>query len=61
VGTALAEARVNISSLELSRLSVAGEALMFVSVDQAVPAELLERVAAVPGMIDVRVVELPAL
>jgi D-3-phosphoglycerate dehydrogenase len=61
VGTALAEARVNISSLELSRLSVAGEALMFVSVDQAVPAGLLERVAAVPGMIDVRVVELPTL
>ena len=61
VGTALAEAGVNISSLELSRLSVAGEALMFVSVDQVVPPGLLERVAAVPGMIDVRVVELPAL
>ncbi len=34
---------------------------MFVSVDQAVSAGLLERLAAVPGMIDVRVVELPAL
>ena len=37
VGTALAEAGVNISSLELSRLSAAGEAMMVVSVDSQVP------------------------
>ena len=61
VGNALAGAGVNISSLELSRLSLAGEALMFVSVDQAVSAGLLKRLAALPGMIRVRVVELPPL
>jgi D-3-phosphoglycerate dehydrogenase len=59
VGMALAEARVNISSLELSRLSAAGDALMFVSVDEPVPASVLADLAAVPGMIEARVVELP--
>jgi D-3-phosphoglycerate dehydrogenase len=60
VGSALAAAGVNISSLELSRLSVAGEALMFVSVDHAISADVLEGLSAVPGMIHAQVVELPA-
>ena len=61
VGTILADARINISSLELSRLSAAGEARMFVSVDDSIPDTALERVAAVDGMLDARVVELPPL
>jgi D-3-phosphoglycerate dehydrogenase len=61
VGTALASAGVNISSLELSRLSEHGEAMMFVSVDQPVSDAVLADLARVPGMLDVRVVELPAL
>ena len=60
VGSALATAGVNISSLELSRLSAAGEAMMFVSVDQAIAAEVLAGLRAVPGMIHAQVVELPA-
>jgi D-3-phosphoglycerate dehydrogenase / 2-oxoglutarate reductase len=60
VGSALADAGVNISSLELSRLSAAGEAMMFVSVDQPIPAEVLDRLRAVPGMVEARVVELPS-
>jgi len=59
VGTALSDAGVNISSLELSRLSAAGEALMFVSVDEAIPEPVLDRLRAVPGMIEARVVLLP--
>jgi D-3-phosphoglycerate dehydrogenase / 2-oxoglutarate reductase len=59
VGTALAASGVNISSLELSRLSEAGEALMFVSVDDAVPADVLDRLREVPGMLELRMVELP--
>jgi len=59
VGTALADAGVNISSLELSRLSAAGEALMFVSVDEPIPEPVLDRLRAVPGMIEARVVVLP--
>ena len=60
VGSALAEAGINISSLELSRLSPAGEAMMFVSVDQPIPDAVLAALRAVPGILDARVVELPA-
>lgn len=59
VGSALAAAGVNISSLELSRLSAAGEAMMFVSVDQAIPDDVLNALRAVPGMVEARVVLLP--
>lgn len=61
VGTLLAEAGVNISSLELSRLSAAGEAMMFVSVDDGVPAAALERLRANEAIVDTRVVQLPDL
>jgi D-3-phosphoglycerate dehydrogenase len=59
VGTILAEAGINISSLELSRLSAHGRAMMFVSVDDAVGASVLDRVRAVDGISEARVVELP--
>jgi D-3-phosphoglycerate dehydrogenase len=61
VGTALAEAGVNISSLELSRLSAHGEAMMFVSVDDAISEAVLDRLRAEPGIVDARLVELPPL
>jgi D-3-phosphoglycerate dehydrogenase / 2-oxoglutarate reductase len=60
VGTILADARINISSLELSRLSEHGEARMFVSVDDPVPQSVLERIGGTDGIIDARIVELPA-
>ncbi len=60
VGTILAEAGINISSLELSRLSVHGEAMMFVSVDDPVGEEVLDRLRAVDGMLEALMVELPA-
>lgn len=59
VGTLLADARINISSLELSRLSEHGEATMFVSVDEPLPAAVLERIRGADGIIDARIVELP--
>ncbi len=59
VGTTLADAGINISSLELSRLSVRGEAMMFVSVDDPIDATILERIRDSDGMVDARVVELP--
>jgi D-3-phosphoglycerate dehydrogenase len=60
VGTILADAGINISSLELSRLSEHGEAMMFVSVDEPVAAEVLGRLHAVDGILSALVVELPA-
>lgn len=59
VGTILADAGINISSLELSRLSERGEAMMFVSVDDPIAASVLERIRSADGIVDVRVVELP--
>src|SRR5687768_3478959 len=60
VGTILADAGINISSLELSRLSERGEAMMFVSVDDPVPDAVLKLLLAFDGIKDARVVELPA-
>ena len=59
VGTALAAAGVNISSLELSRLSARGEAMMFVSVDDPIAEPVLESLRAVPGILQALLVELP--
>jgi D-3-phosphoglycerate dehydrogenase len=61
VGTILAEAGINISSLELSRLSERGEAMMFVSVDDPLDASVMGRISAADGIVDARVVELPGL
>jgi D-3-phosphoglycerate dehydrogenase len=61
VGTILAEDGINISSLELSRLSAHGEAMMFVSVDDPLPPATLARVAAIDGVIAAREVSLPGL
>jgi D-3-phosphoglycerate dehydrogenase len=61
VGMALSDAGVNISSLELSRISERGEAMMFVSVDTAIPDAVLSRLRSVPGINEARVIELPPL
>jgi D-3-phosphoglycerate dehydrogenase len=60
VGTVLADAGINISSLELSRLSEHGQAMMFVSVDDPIDAAVLDRIRAVDGLVTVQVVELPS-
>jgi len=57
----LAESGINISSLELSRLSERGEAMMFVSVDDPLDNGVLSRIRDVDGIIEARVVELPGL
>jgi D-3-phosphoglycerate dehydrogenase / 2-oxoglutarate reductase len=59
VGTILAEAGINISSLELSRLSEHGQATMFVAVDDPISPSLLERIRAADGIVEAAVVELP--
>jgi D-3-phosphoglycerate dehydrogenase len=61
VGTILADAGVNISSLELSRLSARGQAMMCVQVDDVVGSSVLDRLRSVDGIVDVRLVELPEL
>src|SRR5688500_8983249 len=60
VGTLLAESGINISSLELSRLSERGEAMMCVSIDDPAEGQVLERLRAIDGMRSVLAVELPS-
>lgn len=59
IGTMLAESGINISSLELSRMSEHGEAMMFVSVDQDLQPAILERITAWDGIISATRVSLP--
>ena len=59
LGTILADAGINISSLELSRLSEHGNAMMFVSVDDPIDGSVLGRIRAADGIDEATVVELP--
>jgi D-3-phosphoglycerate dehydrogenase len=50
LGTLLGEAGVNIGTFHLGRRQAGGEAVLLLSVDGAVPPELLAQVKALPGV-----------
>ena len=50
IGTTLGEAGVNIGTFHLGRREAGGEAVLLLSVDEPVTAELVERVRALPGV-----------
>src|ERR687891_1094662 len=50
VGTILGEAGVNIASMEVGRKEAGGLALMCLTVDSPIPAEILDRIVAAVGM-----------
>jgi D-3-phosphoglycerate dehydrogenase len=58
VGAALGEAQVNIAGAQVSRTSQGGDALMALTVDSAVPAEVLDAIGAAIGAQSVRAVDL---
>jgi D-3-phosphoglycerate dehydrogenase len=58
VGIALGEAQVNIAGAQVSRTSQGGAALMALTVDSAVPAEVLESIGTAIGAESVRAVDL---
>jgi D-3-phosphoglycerate dehydrogenase len=58
VGAALGEAAINIAGAQVSRTTRGGEALMAVTVDSPVPAELLARIAARIGAREARSADL---
>jgi D-3-phosphoglycerate dehydrogenase len=58
VGASLGEAGVNIAGAQVSRTSQGGDALMAVTVDSAVPHDVLERIAAAIGATSARTVSL---
>ena len=58
VGAALGEAQVNIAGAQVSRTSQGGDALMVLTVDSAVPPDVLDQIAASIGAQSVRTVDL---
>jgi D-3-phosphoglycerate dehydrogenase len=61
VGAALGEAGVNIAGAQVSRTTRGGEALMAVTVDNPVPADLLGEIADAIGAREARAADLNAL
>ncbi|MDP9348468.1 MAG: ACT domain-containing protein, partial [Gemmatimonadota bacterium] len=58
VGTLLGEAGVNIAEYHQARLQAGGEALAAISVDGRMSAEIVERLAELPEVLDVRQVDM---
>jgi len=58
VGLALGRGNVNIAALQLGRDAPRGRAVMVVAVDDEVPEPLRQELAAIPGMSEIRYVEL---
>ena len=50
LGTLLGEAGVNIGTFHLGRRAAGGEAVLLLSVDEPVTADLLARVKGLPGV-----------
>ena len=57
IGTILGEAGINISRMQLALQRERGEAAMLVNIDAAPPADVLERLRALPNMISTQLVE----
>jgi D-3-phosphoglycerate dehydrogenase len=58
VGTILGDANINIAALHLGRDAPRGRAVMIVQVDDQVPDEVKQRLLAIDGMSNLRLVEL---
>lgn len=54
LGTILAEAGVNIGTFNLGRTAVGGDAIALISVDDAVPAAVMNRIRALPTVLQVK-------
>jgi D-3-phosphoglycerate dehydrogenase len=58
VGTLLGERQINIANFALGRSSELREAIGLVSVDQRIPAGVLDELRAIPAIREARVVEI---
>src|SRR3954469_15426561 len=58
VGTALGDAGVNISNMDVGQKATGEAALMVIATGEAVPAELVERVAGLTGVQSARAIDL---
>ncbi|HVE75593.1 MAG TPA: phosphoglycerate dehydrogenase [Actinomycetota bacterium] len=60
VGTVLGEADINIAGMQVSRENIGGEALMGLTVDSAIPPEVLGNITKAIGATDVHFIDLGA-
>ena len=58
VGSALGEAGINIATMAVSRNRRGGRALMALTIDSALPADLVARLRSEPGFVEVRPISL---
>jgi len=58
VGTILGDAGINIAFMQVGRKAAGGRAIMILSVDSAIPGEILERVAGLDGVEEAKLVSL---
>ena len=58
VGTLLGEADINISSMQVGRRAPRGEALMLLSVDEPIPAPVVERIRQAASLATIKVIKL---
>jgi D-3-phosphoglycerate dehydrogenase len=58
VGTLLGEADINISSMQVGRKTPRGDALMLLSVDEPVPAAVVERIRQAANVATIKVIKL---
>jgi len=54
----LGEADINISSMQVGRRAQRGEALMLLSVDEPIPAEVMERMRTGASLATVKLIKL---
>jgi len=61
IGTLLGEHGINIASMDLGRKQEGGLALMVLTLDHAIPRELLAEIRSLPGVEAARLVRLPSI
>ena len=58
VGTIAGRHNINISFMEVGRLSLRGQAMMVLGLDDPVPSHVMEEIRALPHISDARLVKL---
>jgi D-3-phosphoglycerate dehydrogenase len=58
VGTILGEAKINVSTMQVSREDAGGDAIMILSTDRRVEPETIERIRSIEGLKSVRAIDL---
>jgi D-3-phosphoglycerate dehydrogenase len=58
VGTIMGENNINIGGMQVGRTTIAGTSIMVLSVDSEVPQDVMEKIKAIDGIFDLKLVNL---